>query len=282
MSYANPGAWEHLTITNDFVFCKAMLDESLCKSVLEAVLSMKIDRVEHVTRQHVLDTSPATKSIRLDVYVHDGAGSAFDVEMQACQTPALAKRARYYHAQIASEQLDRGEEYDRLPKAYVIFLCNFDPFGKGRRVYSFENRCAEEQGLVLDDGAQTLFLSATSPRDARHSEQLNDLLDYMSVGKTDGELSTRIEKRVREVIRSAEWRREYMLLEWRDRENVEKGIQIGLARGFEQGANQLGELISALLAQGRVEDAARAASDPQARRQLADELDIAAAQPTIN
>lgn len=183
---------------------------------------------------------------------------------------------------MASEQLDRGEGYDELPEAYVIFLCNFDPFGKGRRVYSFENRCAEEQDLVLGDGAQTMLLSASAPTDPRHSERLNDLLDYVSAGKTAGELSARINRRVQEVIHSAEWRREYMLLEWRDRENVEKGIRIGLERGLEQGANQLGELISTLLAQGRVDDAARAASDPQARRQLADELGIAAARPAVN
>lgn len=270
-------AWEQLTIANDFVFCKAMLDEGLCAQVLEAVLGMRIDHVEHVARQHVLDTSPAAKSVRLDVYVHDGAGSVFDVEMQACQTPALARRTRFYHAQMASEQLDRGETYDRLPDAYVIFLCNFDPFGKGRRVYSFENRCVEERGLALDDGARTVFLSATSPKDARYPEQLNDLLDYVSGAEAAGELSARVDRRVREVILNAEWRREYMLLEWRDRENVQKGIQIGREEGREEGANQLGELISALLAQGRVDDAARAASDPQARKQLAEELGLTTA-----
>ena len=66
-----------------------MLDEKLCSEVLEAVLDMKVDRVEHVTRQHDLDTSPAAKSVHLNAYMQDGAGSVFGVEMHACQTPAL-------------------------------------------------------------------------------------------------------------------------------------------------------------------------------------------------
>ena len=42
--------WKSLTISNDFVFCKAMLDPDLCKEVVEAVLGIEVDHVEHVER----------------------------------------------------------------------------------------------------------------------------------------------------------------------------------------------------------------------------------------
>ena len=263
-------AWESLTIANDFVFCKAMLDEGLCREVLQAVLGIEIDRVEHVERQHVIDAGPGSKSVRLDVYVRDGSGRVFDVEMQVASGAGLARRARYYHAQMATEQLDRGVSYCELPDAYSIFFCLFDPFGLGRRVYSFENRCGQEPGLALGDGARTVFLAATSPRDASQPEALNSLLDYIVLGKADGDLPERVDERVREVIGSTEWRREYMLLEWRDQDNVEKGRKIGQA----EGAEKLGKLIAALLAQGRIDDAAKAASDPDERERLAAEFGI--------
>ena len=281
--------WESLTIANDFVFCKAMLDEELCREVLETVLGIEIERVEHVGRQHAIDAGPASKSVRLDVYVRDGHGTVYDVEMQVCADAGLARRSRYYHAQMAVEQLERGLPYRALPDAFSIFICLFDPFGRGRRVYSFESRCREED-LALGDGALTVFLAATSPHDASQPEALNSLLDYIAGGSAARGLPERVEARVRDVIGSTEWRREYMLLEWRDQDNVEKGRRLGLeegrkeglARGLEkgreegreEGAESLAKLISALLSQGRTSDVARAASDPRERTRLAAELGI--------
>ena len=54
----------------------------------------------------------------------------YNVEMQAVALCELGKRARYYHSQLDMELLVTGREYSELPKAYVIFICDFDPFGK--------------------------------------------------------------------------------------------------------------------------------------------------------
>ena len=86
------------------------------------------------------------------------------------------------------------------------------------------------------------------------------------MGKADGGLPERVDERVREVIGSTEWRREYMLLEWRDQENVEKGRK--------EGVESFGRLIAALMVQGRTDDVAKAASDPDERERLAAEFGI--------
>lgn len=52
-----------------------------------------------------------------------------NVEMQAVSHAALGKRARYYHSQIDMDLLETGKEYVELPDSYVIFICDFDPFG---------------------------------------------------------------------------------------------------------------------------------------------------------
>ena len=266
--------WEKLTIANDFVFCKAMLDEEVCRLVLEAVLQVEIDRVEHVGRQHVLDADPSSKAVRLDVYVRDGKGTVYDVEMQVCSDPDLPRRARYYHAMMATEQLERGSAYRRLPNAYSIFFCLFDPFGRGRRVYSFESRCREEPDIPLGDGATTVFLAATCPTQGDQPERLNSLLDYIE-GKTAGdELQRRVDERVRQVIGSTEWRREYMLLEWRDQDNVDKGMRIGLEKGKKDGENRMASLMAKLLQAGRNDDAVLASTDPEVRARLMQELGI--------
>lgn len=110
-------AWDDLTITNDFVFCKAMLNPELCKDVLEAILQVPIERIEYVGRQEELDTDPENKGVRLDVYVRDGKGTVYDVEMQSSDTRELPQRTRYYHALMALDQIGRGERYNRLKAA---------------------------------------------------------------------------------------------------------------------------------------------------------------------
>jgi hypothetical protein len=166
----------------------------------------------------------------------------------------------------------------------------FDPFGKGRRVYSFQNRCREVEGLALGDGATTVFLSAASPSDPDQPDSLNSLLDYIDRGGASDGITRRMDERVKNVLGSAEWRRQYMLLEWRDQDNVEKGIKIGREQGLKQGLEQglvqgrkqgkqagedrMGALVEALLKAGRVEDASLASSNPDARRRLMEELGI--------
>ncbi len=161
--------------------------------------------------------------------------------------------------------------------------CLFDPFGLGRRVYSFESRCREVEGLALGDGATTVFLSATSPAEGGQPAALNSLLDYIAGKAARDDLSQRVDARVRQVIGSTEWRREYMLLEWRDQDNVDKGIEIGREQGLKQGLKQgkqagedrMGALVAALIEAGRTDDVALAANDPAARKRLMDELGIA-------
>jgi len=47
-----------------------------------------------------------------------------------------------------------------------------------------------------------------------------------------------IDDEVEKAKNNTEWRREYMTLFMRDKENVEKGIQIGREQGLEQGLEQ--------------------------------------------
>lgn len=55
--------------------------------------------------------------------------------------------------------ISRGESYTKLNRSYIIFICTFDPFGRGRCRYTFESRCREDQELVLQDEAARIFLN---------------------------------------------------------------------------------------------------------------------------
>ena len=42
----------------------------------------------------------------------------------------------------------------------MIFICTYDPFGKGRKVYTLENRCIEDTSIALGDEATKIILNA--------------------------------------------------------------------------------------------------------------------------
>ena len=78
--------------------------------------------------------NPEYKGIRLDVYARDEKNTCYDIEMQLL-SDALSQRSRYYHSQMDMELLERGEDYENLPDSYVIFVCDFDPFGGEKYCY---------------------------------------------------------------------------------------------------------------------------------------------------
>ncbi len=118
----------------EFMFGAVMMDEENCKGLLERVLEIPIERVE-VSREKSIVYHPEYKGVRLDVYAKDEYQSHYNVEMQVERKAALGKRSRYYQSQMDMELLLSGEDYSELPNTYVIFICDFDPFGEEKYRY---------------------------------------------------------------------------------------------------------------------------------------------------
>lgn len=122
--------------------------------------------------------------------------------------------------------IERGADYKKLKKSFIIFICTFDAFGKGLHKYTFENACREEPSLTLQDESVKIFLCTEGVKNDV-SEQLLMFLRYVAGAKPEGELPERIEERVGRARSHEEWRREYMTLQMRDLENQEIGMELG-------------------------------------------------------
>ena len=149
---------QELTIKDNFMFGAVMCDENNCTPFLEMVLGFPIKRLV-ISKEKSMLYHPEYKGVRLDIYANDEKNTHYNVEMQVSRKPALGRRARYYHSQVDMELLESGEGYENLPNAFVIFVCDFDPFGEKRYCYTFENRCLENGKLPIGDGCRTIFLS---------------------------------------------------------------------------------------------------------------------------
>ena len=206
-------AYENLDITDDFMFGKVMQDERNSIELLERLTGNQIDSVRTAVGQKVIKITNDSKGVRYDVYVEDGQGIMYDAEMQKHRgekkTATLPKRARFYQGLMDLNILNRGEEYAELKQSYVIFICTFDPFGKGMCCYEFENTCKDCEGLPLGDKRKVLFFN-TKGKTINVSKKVADLLRYMETRQITDEFTKRLEDEVFKARQNKEWMVEYM------------------------------------------------------------------------
>lgn len=215
--------WEELDIANDFMFGKIMQKPEICQELLEAIFpEVEIGHIEYPEGQKSIIEDWDAKSVRLDVYVQSGQGSVYSIEMQVLNQGNLQRRSRYYASMIDLQLLDKGVDYRELNESYVIFICPFDLFGKGRHKYTFQNLCKEETELALGDGTAKIFLNAKGTQNDV-SGNLKAFLDYVAGKKSDNDFVRRLEEEVEKARKNREWRHEYMTLLMRDQENWERG-----------------------------------------------------------
>lgn len=178
------------------------------------------------------------KGSRLDIYAKDEDGNVYDIEMQTTMQKILPLRSRYYHSEMDSYQIKKGQPYDKLKKSIVIFICTFDFFGDDRSVYTFENICLENAEIKLKDKCSTIFVNIGGNRDGL-SEDLTKLLDYFKTGTPMDAYTQGLQEEVEEARYDDEWRTNYMTFEMM----MEEKKQEGRAEGREEG-EAIGELKS--------------------------------------
>ena len=203
---------EELTIMDDFMFSAVMRQEKLCKPLLEYILKVKIREIVYVKPQDTVDaTAYDTKSIRLDVYVEDDKGTVYDIEVQTTNKRNLPRRTRFYQSMIDIRAIEKGADYKTLKKSYVIFICNYDPFEKGRYIYSFSNRCDEDPTIELKDDAYKIVIN-TKGSLGEISDELKAVVKYLDTGVADSDYTKELAQEVEFVKSDEKWRREYMLM----------------------------------------------------------------------
>ena len=123
---SNIKKFEELEIRDDFMFGVIMRNPKYCKPFLETVLNIKIGHIEYPKSQEIIDLSADAKGVRLDVYVEDGKGTVYNIEMQTTSNKNIPKRMRYYQGNIDIDCIQKGQDYRELTKSYIIFICTFD------------------------------------------------------------------------------------------------------------------------------------------------------------
>lgn len=126
-----------------------------------------------------------------------------------------------------------------MPRAAVVFICDYDSMRAGRRRYTFEMRC-NETGDSLGDGTQIVYLNARGSGDEIDSE-LAAFLSYVA-GEDSAVQSSDFVRAVADRVTVANEDQAFMEgvmdLEQKLWESREDGIELGRQQGLEQGLEQ--------------------------------------------
>lgn len=246
---------EELNLMDDFLFFEAVSGEKgewFCRLLIRAICQRDVKDIQINPQNMIQGSDTMRHGIRMDLYVDESGRCLYDFEPDKyTDKKLLPKRNRYYRALLDGRLLEAGEEYDKLPDMWTIFILSRDPFGKNRMCYTIKNKIIEEPDTQYEDGAVSLFLYTKGAKGG--SKQLTQLLNYIVESKEENAVSeelkelhryvTRIKRRKEVGVRYMKsWELEKM---WR-REAREEGRKEGIGQGR---VDTLQEMILLVLAQ---------------------------------
>ena len=201
--------YEQLTIKDNFLFYNIMEKyPDLCKRIIELAIGSSISDIKVHAQKNVKETL-TSKGIIIDIRV-EGREAWYCVEMQNINQDDIPKRARYYHSSTDMACLDKGGSYLELMDNYVIFICDFDIFGKEIPVYTVKQCFSETADLLYENGQHTIFLNTKYKEKNGANENLLEFLDYLRENKVAGDLAQHLDAAVMEARYNDEWRQSYM------------------------------------------------------------------------
>ena len=232
--------WKDLTFKDNFIFCKVMKNEEICRKMLEILLKIKVEKIEYIESEKTIENYYESRGIRLDVYVKD-SDRIFDIEIQTGNYDDLLLRARYYQGACDVATVRRRTKFRNLKETYIVFICEDDPFGMGLPVYTKKNRFTETDALIYDDKSHAVFYNSSAWSKVQ-DEELRDVLRFIYESKATSAFSRLLEENTLRAKSRPEMEDEYLyfmdILEEEKEYAREAGLAEGKAEGKAEGARQ--------------------------------------------
>ena len=209
--------FEELAFADDYMFCRVLtLYPDVAKEIIKIVTDREVEKIS-LSKQYVGDPFADSKSVRFDVYLK-GDNEIYDIEMQTTKQKDIVKRSRYYLGINDVEFLSKGDNYSKLPNSFIIFICTFDPFGKGYLKYVCEeklfginkNAVDISQDVNFSAEYQKVFINAGKVAESHANMDLVRLINYICKNEVSNELTKCLEKYVNKTKRSKKEARNFM------------------------------------------------------------------------
>ena len=282
----------------DFCFKELMEDAEVRRGFTAAVL--------HIPPEEIAETVLLPTSLRkkyeedklgiLDVCVLLNNSTQIDIEIQVSPFPLWPERSLFYLAKMFTDQIEKGEGYERLEKCVHVGILDFILFGEDEEYYScfhiredlrnrlytdkLEVHILELPKLKKNDYPETELLNWAKFMNAERQEEFEEMAEkdkyiekaYEALKNISADDEKRLEYEAREkalrdhnYLMKSNWEAG---LEAGRKAGMEAGEKIGISKGMEQGESRVNRLVQMLIANSRTEEIEKAVSDREYQQAL--------------
>ena len=167
------GIIKNFTLMSD-IFMRNVFKKREC---LEYVLQVIMEKQDLYVIDQVIQKDYKNlqgRSAVMDCVARDSAGKQFDVEIQQDNEGASPKRARYHSGLMDMNTLNPGQDFEKLPESYVIFITRDDILGYGLPIYHID-RQIKELNEAFQDEAHIIYVNSRKQDDTELGRLMHDL-----------------------------------------------------------------------------------------------------------
>ena len=257
-------------ILMDDDFMRVVLKDTRCTEyILQTILKKPRLRVKEQVLQEDLKNLQG-RSVILDCFCTDESGAVYNIELQNKRYGASPLRARYHAGIIDMHILKAGENFNRLPESYVIFICGKDVLKENRQIYHVK-RIIEESGNTFPDKAQIIYINTEKSSDDELGRMIKDF--YTEDPK---EIRSKVlARRIAEIkIPSKEEKGEDAEMTTYYDRLKRQWKKEGKAEGAANAEGKMAKLMGLLVKEGRIDDITKASENSTYRKQLLEEFQL--------
>ena len=242
---------------NDVVF-KALFSRGkprITQAMLEAILKMKIDKLELDKSTDLLNENADDKNGRLDLRAIINGNTECDIEVQLTSNDNIAERFVYYWAKMYAANLKIGDTNSDLRKTISIIILDDDfklTKNLGKPQTTWKIREGENTHLILTDYFEIIIIEIPKVLKAYHKNPNDEVLQWMLfLDNPEKEEVTRIMEENKDIKEAKEeldrisqddiLRRKALnrTLEIADRLQLKKEAEEALEKGKKEKTNEI-------------------------------------------
>ena len=167
------GIIKNFTLMSD-IFMRNVFKKREC---LEYVLQVIMEKQDLYVIDQVIQKDYKNlqgRSAVMDCVARDSTGKQFDVEIQQDNEGASPKRARYHSGLMDMNTLNPGQDFEKLPESYVIFITRDDILGYGLPIYHIDRQIKELEEAFQDE-AHIIYVNSRKQDDTELGRLMHDL-----------------------------------------------------------------------------------------------------------
>lgn len=137
--------------TVDFCFKELMRNEKVRKGIIAALLGVRPEEIKEtrllptILRKEYEDDKYGILDVRVEM--HDG--TQIDFEMQVAEFDFWKKRIVFYLSKMVTDQIHKGDDYDKIQKCIHVSILDFVHFPEDNRYYRKITFCDTKNGRDL-------------------------------------------------------------------------------------------------------------------------------------